>query len=76
MTHKDQAEKLVDRFSEYSHTDFNYSRGGYQADTQIQNAKQCALIALQYLLEESEYTDSFYERCHNWEKVKQEIEKL
>ena len=50
MTPKEKAKELVDRFSEYSHTDFNYSRGGYQADTQIQNAKQCALIAVEEII--------------------------
>ncbi len=53
MTAKEKAEELVDRFREYSHTDFNYSRGGYQVDTQIQNAKQCALIAVDEIIDSS-----------------------
>ena len=64
MTHKDQAEELIFKFD-------NLSEFGLPSRI----AKQCALIALQYLLDESEYTDSFYERCHNWEKVKQEVKK-
>jgi hypothetical protein len=72
MTPKEKAEELVDKFREYSHTDFNYTRGGYQADTQIQNAKQCALICcdevLGYMGADRGY--SF------WVEVKQEIEKI
>jgi hypothetical protein len=72
MNSKEKAEELVDKFREYSHTDFNYTRGGYQADTQIQNAKQCALICcdevLGYMGADRGY--SF------WVEVKQEIEKI
>ncbi len=70
MTPKEKAKELVDRFSEYQHTDFNYSRGGYQADTQIQNAKQCALIAVDEILDKDGYNNEYYQ------EVKQEIEKL
>jgi hypothetical protein len=46
MTPKEKAEELVNKFMEYSHTDFITYRGGYQMDSQIENAKQCALIAV------------------------------
>ncbi len=38
--------------------------------------KQCALIAVNELIEESYYTDGYYERPNYWQEVKQEIEKL
>jgi hypothetical protein len=50
MTPKEKAQELVERFREYSHTEFISYRGGYQLDTQIQNAKQCALIAVGEIL--------------------------
>ena len=79
MTPKEKAKDLVDRFSEYSHTDFNYSRGGYQADTQIQNAKQCALIAVDEILQMVDETMQGWldaDIIAYWKQVKEEIEKL
>ena len=79
MTPKEKAKELVDRFSEYSHTDFNYSRGGYQADTQIQNAKQCALIAVDEILQMVDETMQGWldaDIIAYWKQVKEEIEKL
>lgn len=79
MTAKEKADELIDKFSEYSHTDFNYSRGGYQFDSQIQNAKQCALIAVDEIIN----CDRFFKTLEDtklftdyWYKVQQEIEKL
>ena len=74
MTQKEKAEELVDRFREYSHTDFNYSRGGYQIDTQIQNAKQCALIAVDEII--ITLAEDINPLVNYWFKVKLEIEKL
>jgi hypothetical protein len=50
MTPKEKAIELVDKFREYSHTDFNYYSG---VDTEIKNAKQCALIAVDLLISET-----------------------
>ena len=80
MTPKEKAEELVDRFREYSHTDFNDSRGGYQIDTQIRNAKQCALIAVDEILiampEASDYDSRYNHELVYWQLVKEEIQKL
>jgi hypothetical protein len=73
MTPKEKAQELVERFREYSHTEFISYRGGYQLDTQIQNAKQCALIAVDEILKviEELRTEVLY-----WQEVKTEIEAL
>lgn len=74
MKAKEKAEELVDRFSEYSHTDFDYNKGGYQVKSQIANAKQCALIAVNEILKVAFYaSDEIYE---HYIQVKNEIEKL
>jgi hypothetical protein len=76
MTPKEKAEELVERFSEYSHTEFIYYKGGYQLDTQIQNAKQCALIAVDEILKlVSDDLDLYYKDCIYWEEVKTELTK-
>lgn len=73
MTPKEEAKELVDRFSEYSHTDFDYNKGGYQVKSQIANAKQCALIAVEKILKVAFYApDEIYE---HYLQVKTEIEK-
>jgi hypothetical protein len=75
MTPKEKAKELVERFSEYSHTEFISYRGGYQLDTQIQNAKQCALIAVDEILKlVSNDLDLYYKDCIYWEQVKAEIQ--
>lgn len=38
--------------------------------------KECALIAVDELIEEAYFTDGYYDRQEYWEQVKQEIEKL
>jgi hypothetical protein len=82
MTPKEKAKNLVDKFSEYAHTDFVYIRGGYQAESQLQNAKQCALIAVDEILNydikakcESQFIIEQKIESY-WQEVKQEIEKL
>ena len=81
MTPKEKAIELVDKFREYSHTDFNYTRGGYQVDTQIKNAKQCALIAVDEIIEATkteidrpDYNGVVLDKY--WQEVKTELEKL
>ena len=86
MTPKEKAKNLVDKFSEYAHTDFVYIRGGYQAESQLQNAKQCALITVDEILNLEPPKLSYLEPWRNrrrkrlskswWQEVKQEIEKL
>lgn len=77
MTAKEKAKELVWKFAEYSHTDFDYNNGGYQVKSQMENAKQCALIAVDEILKDKEIIDGM--RVINdpyWQQVKQELEKL
>jgi|LakMenE01Jun11ns_1017448.scaffolds.fasta_scaffold9625011_2 hypothetical protein len=78
MTPKERAKELVDKFCEYSHTDFNYSRGGYQIDTQIQNAKQCALITVDEILNIDNIKPYILHKeiIEFYQEVKQQIESL
>jgi hypothetical protein len=48
----------------------------YTKDIDFNLAKKFALISVGYLWDESEYTDSYYQRSLYWNKVKEEIEKL
>ena len=87
-TPKEKAKELVERFMEYSHTEFISYRGGYQLDTQIQNAKQCALIAVDEILKDLKESLEVAEYLHpqakglimgslvNWQEVKTEIQAL
>lgn len=72
MTPKEKAQELVDRFSEYSHTDFDYNKRGYQVKSQIANAKQCALIAVDEIIK----SNPRLPHTLDWQQVKTEIENL
>ena len=64
MTPKDKAKELVDKMYQYQ----------WRKDTiEFRNAKQCALIAVDELIEQ--YIGRPFAVIH-WVKVKQEIEKL
>jgi len=83
MTPKEKAKELVERFRDYSHTEFISYLGGYQLDTQIQNAKQCALIAVDEILTSLRDKDLYCAGENNindcikhWQEVKDEIEAL
>ena len=69
MTAKEKAKELIDKynvdlrpFSEYGHWD-------------IYHAKQCALICVDELINESTVTGNFIKKPY-WEQVKKEIELL
>ena len=68
MTPKEKAEELVDKFIE--HTRVFHEVLGWE--DYIDSAKQCALIAVDFLLEEI----YFENEPTYWEEVKQEIVKL
>lgn len=42
----------------------------------ISFAKQCALIAVDEIIEEAYFSNGYYQRHKYWQEVKQEIEKL
>lgn len=79
MTPKEKAKELVDKYLNASfncndcdmpYCDIKCTR------LNLYEAKQCALIAVGELWNESEYTDGYYQRSIYWNEVKQEIEKL
>ena len=65
MTPQEKAKELVDRYLQYVEA--------FSSKQQDENAKQCALIAVDEVITESmnnEYSEKY------WTEVKQEIEKL
>jgi len=76
MTPKEKAKDLVDKFCEYSHTDFDRIRGGYQFESQIENAKQCAIIAVDEIINVTAGLKGWIPGFQYWEEVKKEIKKL
>lgn len=74
MTTKEKAKDLVDKFA-----NFQVYTIGFNPDefVRLQRAKQCALIAVDEILNEKEYgSDPYYQREKYWKEVKQEIDKL
>jgi len=67
MTPKEKANELFDKFCLAIKTEGD--EFGYWTNTI--HAKQCALIAVDELIEHCNYVNKWY-----WEKVKQEIENL
>jgi len=76
MTPQEKANELVNNFMEYSHTDFIPYKGGYQMDSQIENAKQCALIAVDEIIQEMNSVMLPNPFKQYWQEVKQQIEQL
>jgi hypothetical protein len=64
MTPKEKAEELFQKY--YN----NYGYYGIPVDA-IKNSKQCALIAVDELIKETDWSEAEY-----WQEVKKEIEKL
>ena len=79
MTPKEKALELVNKFSDYAHTE-DYSEAPMSFEEMDKNSKesnefnsqQCALIAVNEIIEVA-YWNSVKEY---WKEVKQEIEKL
>ena len=63
MKPKEKAKELVDKYHKI-HAINNYE------------VKQCALIAVDELIEQERKTDDYYEIGSYWNEVKQEINKL
>ena len=79
MTPKDKAEELVDRFKADT-VIYTWDGNGYKVDieTSFQNAKNCALICVDEILETINNVNPTTEETFEsyWIEVKQEIEKL
>lgn len=89
MTPKEKAKDFVDSFRDYANGTDTYDQ--YSPFTEKQNAKQCALIAVNEIIEatkyelshakayldgrDSEIITEVYYSAY-WQEVKQEIEKL
>ena len=69
MKPKEKAEELIDKFENYSFMDIDKKISSFNS------AKQCALIAVDEMIEELIVTD-FANRFPYWQEVKEEIEKL
>jgi hypothetical protein len=83
MTPKEKAQELVDRFREFADgTDAETDR--YSPNIEKQNAKQCALIAIDEILNNAVKYNAYDGVINNelwaddeyWQEVKKEIEKL
>jgi hypothetical protein len=82
MTPKEQAKELVENFGDLIHTNDEYYSQKEMIKKHNEDSKECAYLAVNYIIlvgylwDESEYTDSYYQRSLYWNKVKEEIEKL
>jgi len=79
MDAKEKAKELVDKFKPHSH--FWVHDLGRQKDyeiEQLENAKQCALIAVDELKKSNPFEKDFLYNgnAYYWNEVKREIEKL
>ncbi len=69
---KEKAEELIGK----CYDTFVNDEDEHYTGTAWRLSKQCALIAVDELWNESDYTDGYYQRSVYWDEVKQEIEKL
>ena len=72
VTPKEKAKELLDKFKEHSQLMIGY--GGLTS--KIGTAKQCALIAVDEILETVVVYDDISNDYQFWQQVKQEIKKL
>ena len=76
---KEKAEELVDNYNGLAHSDF-HMQTGYDESQRFENAKQCALIAVNYIIASNPHSNPFntevYSTMGYWLKVKGEIELL
>jgi hypothetical protein len=77
MTPKEKAQELVDKFRLLAHTEWNEWQG-YDTNSNWQNAKQCALIAVDEIIGCTDWTrsDFLWKDLLYWQQVKTEIQNL
>jgi hypothetical protein len=73
MTEKEKAKELIDKFAPYCNFKSHYD-DSIDMDMRLRYAKQCALIAVDLVLDNLE--DHTGEDIKYWQEVKQEIENL
>ena len=78
MTPKEKAQELVDKFNKYTIVcATHYSNGKIKENKD--DAKECALIAVEEILKTNPYEwdgEDLNSNIEYWQEVKQEIEKL
>ena len=76
MTHKEQAKELIEMFIFFASNQGTTEDGFiYSDEMQMFNAKQCALVAVDYLIEdEKSYNNGSFYPSDSWQQVKKEIE--
>jgi hypothetical protein len=72
MTPKEKAEELIGK----CYDTFVNDEDEHYTGTAWRLSKQCALVAVDELWNESDYTDGYYQRSVYWHEVKEEINKL
>ena len=78
MTPKEKAKELIEMFIFFASNEGTTEDGFiYSDEMQMFNAKQCALVAVDYLIkDEKSYNNASFYPSDFWQKVKKEIEKL
>jgi hypothetical protein len=69
---KEKAEELIGK----CYDTFVNDEDEHYTGTAWRLSKQCALIAVDELWNESDYTDGYYQRSIYWDEVKKQIERL
>jgi hypothetical protein len=78
MTAKEKAKQMFNKFRPLAYHD-QREIGSYQLMQEMHNAKKCALILVDEILENNEiilHPDECYLYSLHWKEVKQEINKL
>ena len=77
LTPKEKANELVNKFSEYSNDEYSECSEQFELnENRIKNAKQCALIAVDEILNNDNNFFNTYSQNDYWLQVKQEINNL
>lgn len=69
MSPKEKAEDLVNKFSKYAHWNEGSSNNNF-------SSQNCALIAVEEIINEFEYNSNNDKKYGYWQQVKKEIELL
>jgi hypothetical protein len=76
LTPKEKAKELVEKYRGVAHSDF-HNQTGYDEAQREENQKQCALIAVDEIINSRPaITDSQIQYINYWNEVKQEINNL
>jgi hypothetical protein len=77
MTEKEKAIQLVNNFLPYANDDYHDTKYQHELnETRRYNAKECALICVDKMIDEWTKEEHRLGKVSYWEQVKQEIENL